>query len=136
MYFLYKHEYYLQIHGTIVGSPVLLIVSNIYMEDFEQRALAEANNHPCWWKRYANDTNMVLKKDQAQAFTEYLNMIDDDIKWTTEWEVHQEIKVEDMEKKAERCLAFLDTLSVIKNNGTIGISFYEEIHRPVLEFRL
>ena len=56
---------------------------------------------------------------EAQAFTEYLNTIDEDIKWTTEGEVQQEIEVEDMEKKVERCLAFLDTLSVINDDGTI-----------------
>ena len=57
-------------------------------------------------------------RDDRETFTEYLNMIDDDIKWTTEGEVHQEVKAEDMEKKVERCLAFLDTLSVINEDGT------------------
>ena len=52
-------------------------------------------------------------------FTEYLNTIDEDIKWMTEGEVEQEIEVEDMEKKVERCLAFLDTLSVINDDVTI-----------------
>ena len=63
---------------------------------------------------------MVLKKDQSQAFTEYLNTIDDDIKWTTEGEAQQEIEVEDMETKVERCLAFLDALSVINDDDTIS----------------
>ena len=68
-------------------------------------------------RRY--DTYTVLKKDQSQVFTEYLNTIDDDIKWTTDGEVQQEIEAGDMEKKVERCLAFLDTLSVINDDGTI-----------------
>ena len=74
-----------------------------------------------------------MKKAQSQAFTEYLNTIDDDIKWTTEGEVQQEIEVEDMEKKVERCLAFLDTLSVINDDGTIRTSvFRKATHgRPV-----
>ena len=118
-YFLYNGEYYLQIHGAAMGSPVSPIVCNIYMEDFEQRALAEANDPPRWWKRYVDDTYTVLKKDQSQAFTEYLNTINDDIKWTREGEVQQEIEAKDMEKKVERCLAFLDTLSVIDDDGTI-----------------
>ena len=37
----------------------------------------------------------------------------------TEGEIHQEVEVEDMEKKVERCLAFLDTLSVINEDSTI-----------------
>ena len=46
--FLYDGEYYLQIHGAAMGSPVSPIVCNIHMEDFEQRALAEANDPPRW----------------------------------------------------------------------------------------
>ena len=128
-YFLYKGEYYLQIHGAAMGSPVSPIVCNIYMEDFEQRALAEATDPPRWWKRYVDDTYTVLKKGQAESFTEYLNTIDDDIKWTTEGEVHKEVEVEDMGKKVERCLAFLDTLSVINEDGTIRTRvFRKETH--------
>ena len=128
-YFLYKGEYYLQIHGAAMGSPVSPIVCDFYMEDFEQRALPEATDPPGWWKRYVDDTYTVLKKDQAESFTEYLNTIDDDIKWMTEGEVHQEVKVEDMEKKVERCLAFLDTLSVINEDGTIRTRvFRKETH--------
>ena len=48
MYFPYKGEYYLQIwvcHITsAMGLPVSSIMCNIYMEDFKQRALAEAND--------------------------------------------------------------------------------------------
>ena len=82
-YFLFKGEYYLQIHGAAMGLPVSPIVCNIYMEDFEQRALAKATYPPRWVKRYVDDTYTVLKKDQAETFTEYLNTIDDDIKRMT-----------------------------------------------------
>ena len=45
--------------------------------------------------------------------------MDEDIKWTTEGEVVKEVDVEDMENRMERGLAFLDTLSVINEDGTI-----------------
>ena len=70
--------------------------------------LAEENDPPCWWKRYVDDTYTVLTKVQVQAFIEYLNTIDDDIKLMTEGEVQQEIEIEDIEKTVGRCLAFLD----------------------------
>ena len=34
-YFLYNGDFYLQIHGAAMGSPVSPIVCNICMEDFE-----------------------------------------------------------------------------------------------------
>ena len=41
----------------------------------------------------------------------------------------KEVEVEDMEKKVERCLAFLDTLSVINEDGTIRTRvFRKETH--------
>ncbi len=39
-----------------------------------------------WWKRYVDDTYTVLKKAYAQDFSDHLNTVDDDIKWTTEGE--------------------------------------------------
>ena len=118
-HFLYKGEYYLQIHLAAMGSPISLIVCNIYMENFEQRAIA--SYPPCWWKGYVDDTCTVLKKDQAECFTEYLNTIDDDIKWATEikGKCTKKSKLRIWEKKVEQCLAFLDTLSAINENGTI-----------------
>ena len=80
-------------------------------------AKVEANEPPRWWKRCVDDTYTILKKDRAQTFTEYLNRINDDTMWTTEREVHQEIEVEDMKKKVDRCVALLDTLSVINEDS-------------------
>ena len=33
---------------------------DIYMEDFKQRALAEATDPPSWWKRYVDDTTEYI----------------------------------------------------------------------------
>ena len=137
-YFLYKGEYYLQIHGAAMGSPVSPIVCNIYMEDFEQRALTEATDPPRWWKRYVDDTYTVLKKDQAESFTEYLNTIDDDIKWTTEGEVHQEVEVEDIYGKEGRVMPGVPGHFV--SDQRRWYYTYKSVqegnpHRPVFELR-
>ena len=68
----------------------------------------------------------MLRKDQAQSFTDYLNTVDEDIKWTTEGEVLKEVEVEGMENRMERGLAFLDTLSVINEDGTIKTRVYRK----------
>ena len=73
-----------------------------------------------------DDTYTVLRKDQAQSFTDYLNTVDEDIKWMTEGEVVKEVEVEGMENRMERGLAFLDTLSVINEDGTIKTRVYRK----------
>ena len=111
-YFVFKGKFYLQIHGAAMGSPVSPIVCNLYMEDFEARALSSAPHLTRWWRRYVDDTHTFLKKEWAQEFTDHLNSIDDDIKWTTEGEVVEEIGSGE-EKREERSSAFLDTKAVI-----------------------
>ena len=44
-YFLYQGQFYQQIHGATMGSPVSPIVCNLYMEDFEEKAITTAA-HP------------------------------------------------------------------------------------------
>ena len=92
-------------------------------EDFEQKAIATAAHSPTWWwRRYVDDTHTKLKKAYAQEFTDHLNSIDDDIKWTKEGEV--ETHSED--NNTERALALLDTWSVINEDGTIKMRVYRK----------
>ncbi len=52
----------------------------------------------------------------------HLNTVEDDIKWTTEGEVHTRLissEVEGVADIVERSLAFLDTWLVIKEDGSI-----------------
>ena len=109
-----------------MGSLVSPIMCNLYMENFEQMALAKAENPPHWWKRYVDDTYTVLRKDQGQSITDYLNTLDEDIKWTTEGEVVTEVEVEAMENRMERGLTFLDIMSVINEDGTIKTKVYRK----------
>ena len=45
MYFSFQDQFYKQVEGAAMGSLVSLIVSNLYMENFEQKALSTAP-HP------------------------------------------------------------------------------------------
>ena len=78
------------------------------------------------------NTYTVLRKDQTENFTDYLNTVDEDNKWTTEGEV-KEVEVEGMENRMERGLAFLDMLSVINEDGTINTRVYRKrnAHGPI-----
>ena len=75
-YFSFQAQYYLHIHGAAMGSLVLLIVCNLYIEDFERQTLESAANPPRWWKWYVDNTHTVLVKTYAQGFTDHLNSTD------------------------------------------------------------
>ena len=76
-----------------------------------------------------NDTHTVLKKAHAQAFTDHLKSVDEDIKWTMEGEIVTDMHMDqdgEVVPQVERTLAFLDTLSVIKEDGSIKTRVYRK----------
>ena len=47
---------------------------------------------------------------------------------SVKWEMHQEIEVEDTEKKVERCLAFLYILPVVNEDCNVSRVFRKGTH--------
>ena len=45
-YFLFQGQYYVQREGSAMGSPVCTIVANMYMEEFEKKALNTTDHLP------------------------------------------------------------------------------------------
>ena len=44
-YFTFQNQYYEQVEGAAMGSPISPIVANLYMESFETRAIS-TSPHP------------------------------------------------------------------------------------------
>ena len=68
-----------------MGSPCSPVVANLYMEYFEERALApEAPIQFKYWSRYVDDVLSTIHKGKSQQALDYLNSIDSHIKFTIE----------------------------------------------------
>ena len=71
-YFQYNGSIYEQKDGAAMGSPVSAVIANLYMEEFEEQAIATATYKPKIWKRYVDDTFTILGKDYVDGFLHYL----------------------------------------------------------------
>ena len=59
-----------------MGSPISPIVAYLYMENCEVRALCTSPNPPLMWKRFVDDTSVVMKKANKEEFLTHLNSVD------------------------------------------------------------
>ena len=71
-YFQYNGKHYKQLHGTAMGSPVSVIVVEIVMQAFEERAIATYQQTPICL-RYVDDTFTIVHQDEINTFHEHLN---------------------------------------------------------------
>jgi len=48
-YFCYDGQFYEQTDGVAMGSPLSPVIANLYMEDFERRAIEQVVYKPLYW---------------------------------------------------------------------------------------
>jgi hypothetical protein len=114
-FFSYQGEFYEQTSGVAMGSPLSPIVANLFMENFEKRALDSFPLKPLRWKRFVDDTNVLWPhgKEELHNFFQHLNNISEEIKFTMELEENDSIP-------------FLDVLIKRKSNGDLGHAVYRK----------
>ena len=83
-YFTFQGKFYEQVDGTAMGSPISPIVANLFMEDLETKALATSPHPSSLWKRFVDDTFIIIKKFHKNSLLEHINSIDHNIKFTCE----------------------------------------------------
>ena len=121
-YFRWNNAYYKQLKGFGMGKSTSSPLSDIYMEAFEQAALAnyptgDSNITPSdvilFWFRKADDTIIAIHNNHIQPLHDYLNSIHPDIQWTKETEVNGRI-------------AMLDVTIIRNADGTLDFDVYRK----------
>ena len=97
-----------------MGSPISPIVANLYMESFKMRALQSSPHTPSVWKRFVDDTFVIMKKAHKEEFLTHLNSVDSNIQLTTE------------EPRPDRSLTFLDILITPDKDGRLDTTVYRK----------
>jgi hypothetical protein len=54
-YFSFAGQFYKQVDGMAMGSPLSPVIANFYMEDFEEMPLDQASQKPLYWFQYVDD---------------------------------------------------------------------------------
>ncbi|MFX0618098.1 reverse transcriptase domain-containing protein, partial [Escherichia coli] len=112
-YLLWNGEFYKQVDGVAMGSPVSPVVADIFMENFEEMALATSPVVPRFYKRYVDDTFTILPSDKITVFLDHLNSIHPKIKFTKELE-------------NKNSLPFLDILVIRNPDNTLSHTVYRK----------
>ena len=112
--FVFEGGVYQQIEGLPMGSPLSPIVANLFMESFEQQALQSFPYPPRIWRRYVDDTFVVIDKDHKDAFLEHLNSRHLAIQFT-------------MEAESETGqIPFLDCLVMRADNNSLATTVFRK----------
>ena len=113
-YFTYQGKFYEQTDGIAIGSPMSPIVANLFMEDLEVKALATSPHQPSLWKRFVDDTFIIIKKAHKDSLLQHLNSIDNNIKFTCE------------ESRDDCSIPFLDILIFPGREGKLETTVYRK----------
>ena len=113
-YFIFQGQYYEKIEGKAMGSPIRPTVANLFMEEFETKALSASPHTPNLRKRFVDDTFVVIKSVHKEKFLIHINSIDEVIWFTAENTI------------ADGCMPFLDTLVIPQPDGSLLTTVYRK----------
>ena len=84
-YFIFqgKHQ---QIFGVPMGSPISVVIANLVMDYVEQKAISSFSSSPKLWKRFIDDTFVIIQTNEVNRFFDHFNDADSSINFTIELE--------------------------------------------------
>ena len=120
-HFSFLDNFYDQIDGVAMGSPLAPVLANLFMGHHEKRWLENYNSGIEFYRRYVDDTFALFNTEQdALSFFSYINSQHPNIKFT-------------MEREENQKLPFLDVLlDNHSNQGIITSVFHKKTYTGLL----
>ena len=84
------------------------------MEVFEKEAISTAPDPPTFWRRFVDDTFVIIQKAKEDSFFNHINSIDNKIQFTKE------------ASRSDGSMPFLDTLVTINGDGSLNTKVYRK----------
>ena len=91
-----------------------IIVTNFFMENFENKTINTAEHPSRIWKRYVDDTSVIIDAKTKQGFLEHIKSVDPHINFTTE------------NARTDGSIPFLDTIVMPQPDGSLLTSAYRK----------
>ncbi|BHF79911.1 hypothetical protein SprV_0702303500 [Sparganum proliferum] len=110
-YFTFNGRTYEQIKGTPMGSPISSLVAELVLQELEK--VAFVHYEPAFWRRYVDDTFVIIERSRLADFQDLLNGIFPDIQFTREDEHDEQ-------------LPFLVVLVTRTPNGELNTTVYRK----------
>ena len=116
-YFQLGEEFYEQLDGAAMGSPLSPVIANLYLEHLEETALQSACLKPKLWVRYVDDTFVIWPhgQEELQSFHNHLN------------QQHPRIQFKVEEEKDDK-LPFLDVLVTNEEEKLLSSVYRKPTH--------
>ena len=111
-YFLFQGKYYEQVQGAAMGSPISPLIANIFMEEFDIKALQSFPHPPSLWLSLGDDTFVINKAEHSQDLLQHINSQDPHIQFTV--------------VPTQGSQPFLDTLVTIQPDNTFNTTVYRK----------
>ena len=97
-----------------MGSPISPLIANLFMEEFEVKALSSCPHPPSLWLRFVDDNFVTTEAENSKTLLQHINNRDPHILFTVE------------EPSQQGRLPFLDTLVTMQPNNTFTTMCYRK----------
>ena len=112
-YFLFQGKYHEQVQGAAMGSPISPLIANLFMEEFEVKALTTCPHPPSLQLRFVDDTFVITMAEHSKPLLQHINSQDPYIQFT-------------VQHTQQGSLPFLNMLVTIEPGNTFSTTVYRK----------